>query len=144
MGIVSELTGGAAGGIIGGIGKILDDTFTNDEERAKAEIAMRKIEQAPFMANLEIDKVEASHASIFVAGARPALKWVIAIGVAYEVIIRPLLAWVTGVISAFTDVVIAVPPSISLGELIALMGGGGALYAARSWEGVNGKKRDTI
>lgn len=134
----------AASGIVSGVGGILDDLFTSDEERAKAEIAMARISQAPFLASLEIDKEEAKHASIFVAGARPFLKWVVGGGVAYEVLLRPLLTWLTNIANGLFDLAIVAPPSISLEELITLVTGGAALYGARAVEGVMGRKRNHV
>ncbi len=43
------------------------------------------------MAQIEVNKVEASSGSIFVAGWRPAVGWVCAAGLAAQVIILPLL-----------------------------------------------------
>lgn len=44
-------------------------------------------------AQSDINKVEASSASIFVAGWRPALGWVCASAFAFQFILRPVLQW---------------------------------------------------
>lgn len=41
----------------------------------------------------DIDKVEASNSSLFVAGWRPAIGWVCASAYAFQFLIRPLLQW---------------------------------------------------
>jgi len=133
-----------ASGLVSGVGGILDDLFTSDEERGKVEIAKARIAQAPFLANLAVDKEEAKHASIFVAGARPFLKWVVGFGVGYEVVLRPLMTWITNLLNGIFDLAIIAPPSISVEELITLLTGGAALYGARSVEGIMGNKRDRI
>ena len=70
------------GGVVEAVGKVADDLFTSDEERAAAQLESDRIglEAAKVDADLikgqqEINKVEAAHASIFVAGWRPALGW---------------------------------------------------------------------
>lgn len=69
-------------------------------ERAKAEMESEllkaSIEQAA--AQSETNKVEAAHASIFVAGWRPMIGWIGAAGLGYQYIGRPLavgLGWTT-------------------------------------------------
>lgn len=44
----------------------------------------------------EINKIEAQHRSLFVAGWRPAIGWVCAIGLAFPFIVNPLIEWAGG------------------------------------------------
>lgn len=64
------------GGIVEAVGKIADNLFTSDKERLDAELDLRKIgiEAAKIDASLltgqqEINKTEALHSSVFVAGS---------------------------------------------------------------------------
>jgi hypothetical protein len=81
------------------VGKTLLDRFVPDPA-AKREAEMEMIRMAAegelkqTIAQLEINAREASHASIFVAGWRPAFGWCGAAGFLYATIGQPLLAWV--------------------------------------------------
>ena len=111
---------GIAEGVMGG----LDDLFTSDEERAKAALKIQEVLQKPHilqaMANIE----EAKHKSVFVAGWRPAIGWVCAIGLGYQFLILPF----AGLINAYS-LLPAELPSIQAAELttlvMALLGLGG-------------------
>jgi len=46
----------------------VDKIFTNDEERIQAQVALDKIAQKPAILQAEINKIEAQHRSLFVAG----------------------------------------------------------------------------
>lgn len=71
--------------LIGGVAKIADDLITTDEERAKMALEDRKIEAALQQGQVETNKIEAAHASLFVAGWRPYAGWVAstALGMVY-------------------------------------------------------------
>lgn len=95
MGFFSGLIGGSAVEPIKAIGNVFDDLFTSDEERITLEVAKQRLAQKPAMAQNEINKVQASHRSMFVAGARPFLMWVCGVGLAMAFIINPLIEFVS-------------------------------------------------
>ena len=64
------------GEIVGGVGKIADDLITTDKERLTLAIEEKKIEAGLIQSQIEVNKVEAQHASVFVAGWRPFIGWV--------------------------------------------------------------------
>ena len=68
----------------------------NGAEKAKQAIEAELIKNATQLnlAQAETNKIEASHRSIFVAGWRPCLGWVAALGFAWMFVIAPLLQWV--------------------------------------------------
>jgi len=81
MGFLSALGIGAVSGLaapIDAIGNLFDKLFTSDEERAQANAVMEKLKQHPMELQVEINKLEAQHRSVFVAGWRPAIGWVMA------------------------------------------------------------------
>ena len=45
------------------------------------------------LAQTEINKAEASHASIFVAGWRPFIGWVCGVGIAWSMVAQPVVQW---------------------------------------------------
>lgn len=81
---------------IDAVGNAVDKIFTSDEERAQAAAVMTKLRLQPSILNLELNKVEAQHRSIFVAGWRPSIGYICAIGLSFPFIINPCLQWYTG------------------------------------------------
>jgi len=59
------------GGVIAAGGNLLDDLFTSDEEKLALGIQEKQIDAGLRTGQMETNKVEASHKSIFVAGWRP-------------------------------------------------------------------------
>ena len=71
MGILSKIIGGAAAQPVQAVGNVLDKLFTSDEERLDKKIILERLMQQPSLAQIELNKVEAQHRSLFVAGWRP-------------------------------------------------------------------------
>ncbi|MBU4317054.1 MAG: holin family protein [Proteobacteria bacterium] len=82
------------GSIVEGVGKIADDLFTSDEERMKLALQDKAIDADLVKGQIEVNKAEAQHKSIFVAGWRPAIGWVGVFSMAYQFILYPLLVWI--------------------------------------------------
>jgi hypothetical protein len=105
MGIGIDLKG--IGEIFSGAGKFAGDmrsAITGDisaEKKAELEIKMQEFEAAAARAQTEINKVEASSSSLFVAGWRPAFGWCGVIIVAMIYLVNPILkAFGIGIIEA--------------------------------------------
>ena len=96
MSFWTKLFGSAVTEPIDALGSAVDKIFTNDEERMQAQAVLDKIAQKPAILQAEINKIEAQHRSLFVAGWRPAIGWVCAIGLAFPFIINPLIEWAGG------------------------------------------------
>ena len=83
-------------GIVKTVGDVLDKLFTSDDERAKAKIALLQLQQQLPMAQIELNREEAKHSSILVAGARPFILWGVGgmfmLGSFMDVFVRPLLS----------------------------------------------------
>jgi hypothetical protein len=78
--VLSLVGGKGDGSLIEKIGEAVDNNFTSKreiEEKAM-EIALeeRKLEQELLLGQIEINKIEANHKSVFVAGWRPFIGWV--------------------------------------------------------------------
>lgn len=138
------------GGVITAVGQVADDLFTSDEERLRAQIESDKLglEAAKVDAGLiagqqEINKVEAQHDSIFVAGWRPALGWVGVSGMAYQYIVYPLLTWAWAYMQAqgWIEGGYKPPPLLDIDALMVLLTGILGLASARTFEKVKGVAR---
>ena len=83
--------------LIPAVSGILDKFIEDKDQKAKLahEIATMAEKQAheAAMAQVEVNKAEAGHRSIFVAGWRPFVGWVCAIALAYHFVIQPLLVF---------------------------------------------------
>lgn len=79
------------------IGTVLDRVIPdkNAKEKAKQEIEKTLIDNAVALnlAQAETNKVEASHRSVWVAGWRPCLGWVAALGFAWMFVMQPIAQW---------------------------------------------------
>lgn len=125
------------GGIVEGVGKIIDDLHTSDKERMDAQIEVAKIEAGLKQGQIDVNKTEAQHQSVFVSGWRPFIGWVCGCGFVYQYVARPLLPWALTV--AGVDGVPALPAlDGSLMELTVGMLGLGALRTFEKTKGVAG------
>ena len=94
MSMLGERGGGGATSAVEAVGKVVDELFTSDEERLDRKAVLARIAQRPTLVQAEINRIEAQHRSIFVAGWRPAIGWVCAAGLAaYFLPQYALAAW---------------------------------------------------
>mgnify|MGYP001307522027 FL=1 len=74
----------------------------------------------------EINKIEAQHRTIFVAGWRPFIGWVCGVALAYNFILRDLLVWFIGPEQ--------VPPALQMEHLMTVLIGMLGLGGMRTFE----------
>lgn len=122
------------------ITKLLD-LIPDPEARRKAEAeayAMLSSQQHEIAkAVLEINKAEAQHSSIFVAGWRPFIGWVCGMAFAWHFLGEPMTTYAL----AFAGKAVQLPPSLDMGELLAVLGGLLGIGGLRSWEKAKGVAR---
>ena len=127
-------------GSVGGLAKDIRGAITGEispEKKSELEAKLLELDTTVALGQMEINKEEAKHKSLFVSGWRPAAGWVCVSGIAYKFILNPLIEWV--VLLCNIDVI---APKISTGELIALLAPLLGIGAYRSYEkvkGVNGR-----
>jgi hypothetical protein len=81
------------GSVIDAVGKVAGDLITTDKERMELELRAKELDQASDLAQIDVNKAEAGHSSIFVAGWRPAIGWIGAAAMAYQFLLYPMLMW---------------------------------------------------
>lgn len=131
------------GGIIDAVGKMADSLMTSDEERDRLRLEALKAETEAYRAEtdrlggqLEVNRTESQHASVFVAGWRPAVGWVCVLALAYQFLVYPLLVWLwsfwqaTGALPA----TLTPPPMLDVEALMVLVTGMLGIAGARTWE----------
>jgi hypothetical protein len=88
----------AGGGIVSaaeGIANIIDQFVETDDEKRVAELIKAKMMMKPSLAQVELNKIEAGHRSIFVAGWRPFIGWVCGFALLWHFILFDFLTWIT-------------------------------------------------
>ena len=120
--------------LIGPVSGLLDKFIEDKDQKAAlaheiAPMSERHAHEA-LKGQLEINKVEAAHKSLFVAGWRPAIGWVCMLGLLYNTIIA-------NVLSIWIEV-----PEVDTTLLVPVMMGMLGLGAMRSYEKVNHVSRE--
>jgi len=119
------------------IGKTLLDRFVPDPEKkreAEAQFLQMAMdgELKQVIAQLEINAREATHPSMWVAGWRPAVGWVGALGLFYATIGQPVLAWVSAARGW------PVPPDLNVDLLWVTLSGMLGIGGLRTYEKAKG------
>ena len=92
--MIGRFLGGGVASAVEGFAAAIDRFVETDEERKAAELLKAKMAARPAEAQIELNKIEAQHRSIFVAGWRPCVGWVCAAALAWHFILSDLTAWV--------------------------------------------------
>ena len=130
----------AVGGIIGAVGQVLDDLVTTDKERMDAQIELAKIDASLLTAQMDVNKAEAGHTSIWVAGARPAILWIGAAAMAWTFVLHPMLVWCWALMQAkgWIPQGMPSPPTLQSDELWVIISGILGIGGYRTLERVKG------
>ena len=122
---------------------IIDRVVPDKNAAKKAKLDMQKELTTAFnkanLAQIETNKIQAAHPSIFVSGARPAIMWICAFGLGWQFVFQPVAVW--GL--ALTDAGVALPIIETEGLMsltLALLGLGGM----RSFEKSKGVQRNNM
>jgi|SRR5688572_18064103 len=130
--------------LIGPVTSLLERVLPNPEARAAAQLELLKLQQqgefkeldaqlSRDLGQIEVNKAEAASGNAFASSWRPLCGYVCVLGLSYQFVLQPLLAWASG-IQAWP-----LPPELDLGDLITLLGGMlglGTLRTAEKFKGV--------
>lgn len=94
MGFFARLLGTGAAAPIEAIGSAFDKLFTSDEEKLDKQALLARVAQQPQLLQAEINRIEAAHRSLFVAGWRPFIGWVCGLGFLWAFLGHPVFEWV--------------------------------------------------
>ena len=131
-------------GLIGPIIGPLIDRIPDKNERARAKEAVEAQMLAAMTSlvqgQLEINKAEAQHGSIFVAGWRPGIGWICGIALGWNFILQPIFSWI-----AFTaGIDLSSAPTLDTGELTTILLGMLGLGGLRTYEKRLGVAREGL
>tara|TARA_R110001592_G_C12880275_1_gene724630 strand:- start:268 stop:672 length:405 start_codon:yes stop_codon:yes gene_type:complete len=129
------------GSLVGPVTGLLDKFIEDKDVKNKLahEVATMSERHAQELAKgqLEVNKVEAAHKSLFVAGWRPAVGWTCCLGMASNFLLIPMANFVL----ALTGSAIVVP-LLDTGEMMPVLMGMLGLGAMRTYEKKQGVQRD--
>lgn len=128
-----------AGPVLDIVNKLIPDPVA----KAQAQMQLMQLQQNEQFKELDAqlalsaqqtdtNKVEATNASIFVAGWRPFVGWVCGSGLAYQYLFDPMFSWVAAINHW------PIPPSLDMSTLITMLGGMLGFGAMRTYEKING------
>ena len=115
------------------VGTVIDDLHFSGEEKEKLKLQMKEIDAKLKEKQLDINKAEASHRSVFVSGWRPFLGWVSGLSIGYVYLFQPILDMILQMFGVEVDWVV-----LDLGQLMPLEIGMVGLGGLRSFEKAKG------
>jgi hypothetical protein len=104
------------------IDRVIPDTAA--AERAKAELESTE-SRATFenaLAQIEVNRVEASSTNLFVAGWRPACGWIGAISLGYAAVVEPMVRFIAKVGYGYEGVFPVIDTTITMQILFGILG----------------------
>ena len=122
--------------LIGPIAGLLDKFIPDADEKAKlahdiATMAEKHAHEAA-MAQVEVNKAEAQHRSVFVAGWRPFLGWCLSFAMAWHFVLAPMTMFVC----TYAGVDIPELPTFDMDSLMTVLLGMLGLGGLRTYEKV--------
>ena len=125
--------------LIDPISNILDKFVADKDLKQKLEHELKTELHRANMAQIEVNKEQAKHSSLFVSGARPAIMWVCCLGLFWSFFLAPFLNWL--IIVTGSDVSLpAIQTEGLLTLTLSLLGLGGY----RSFEKFKGVARSSL
>ena len=129
---LGKLVGSGVGTTVESIGKTIDKFVETPDEKRAAETLMAKLQQNADQWQVEVNKIEEGHRTIFVAGWRPFVGWVCGMGLCYYFILSPFVATIS-VLCGFEGTL----PQIAIGPLITILLAMLGMSATRTYEKIN-------
>jgi hypothetical protein len=116
------------------VGKFVKDKDLAAKLTAQADSEEFKGNLSLLTGQMEVNKIEAAHKSVFVSGWRPFIGWVCGVSLAYNFIIYPMLSFVVTVFVEEPPVL----PVLDAAQLMTLVTGMLGLAATRSHDKAKG------
>jgi hypothetical protein len=138
--MLANLLKGVVGPIVDGFLKFIPDKNKRAEAKEQLESQMLVAMTALVQGQLDINKMEAQHGNLFVAGWRPAIGWICGIALGWNYILQPLISW--GMFIYGTD--LADAPRLDTAELTTILLGMLGLGGLRTYEKRLGVARTAI
>lgn len=107
------------------------------KERAAMEMQAELLKYAAeqSVAQMEVNKVEAGHQSLFVAGWRPFIGWMGGVSLGYAFLAQPILSWFLAIVGV--DTPLPMPDTEAMMALVTAMLGVTAARSFDKWKGTS-------
>lgn len=92
MSIIGSLFSNSASSVVKEVGNALDKVFTSDEEILSKQVIIERLNSELSKGQIDLNKIESQHRSIFISGWRPFIGWVCGIGLFYEFLLKPIIS----------------------------------------------------
>ena len=129
--------GSLVGPVTGLLDKFIEDKDVKNKLAHDLSTMAERHAQELAKGQLEVNKTEAAHKSLFVAGWRPAIGWICGLGMASNFLVIPIANFVL----ALTGSTILIP-LLDTGEMMPVLMGMRGLGAMRTYEKKQGVQRD--
>jgi hypothetical protein len=121
----------------GPLSEILDKFVADKDLKQKLSHELEISLHRANIAQLEVNKTEAAHKSIFVSGWRPFVGWCCGVSLAYHFLVAPFLAFILGFY--YPDVTL---PEFDFSQLSTILMGMLGLGGLRTFEKMKGVSRE--
>lgn len=117
-----------------------------EELRQKGNLAELTAHVQLMLGQIEVNKEQAKHKSIFVAGARPFVLWVCAVSLAYSGILYEMILWLWTVVDVYKEIPegITPPPKPDAESLYPLLFGLLGIGGYRTFEKAKGVETNSL
>ena len=122
--------------LIDPISNILDKFVADKDLKQKLEHELKTELHRANMAQIEVNKEEAKHRTVFVAGWRPFTGWVCATALAYHFILEPVIVFILALYNIQLTL-----PQFDMGSLLTVLMGMLGLGGLRTYEKQKGLTR---
>ena len=138
--IFKFLSGDAMDSLVGLFKDYQDKKMTKEELRFKLETFEASNTQELKLAQIELNKQEADHSSMFVAGWRPFLGWVCGLGFAMNFLVAPVGTFISAS-AGYPDVIF---PQADVSTMMPILLGMLGLGGYRTYEKTVDKERNKL
>ena len=115
------------------VSEILDKLVADKDLKLKLQHELNQELHKANIAQIEVNKVEAAHRNVFVAGWRPFTGWVCASALAYHFILEPIIVFGLALYSVELTL-----PQFDMGSLLTVLMGMLGLSGLRTFEKTKG------
>ena len=115
------------------VARILDKFIPDKDLKEKLEHEIKLEIQKANIAQIEVNKAEAAHRTVFVAGWRPFIGWTCGLALSYHFILQPIIVFTMSVNGLAYDL-----PEFDMGSLMTIVLGLLGLGGMRSFEKLKG------
>ena len=120
--------------VVGVAGKVLDKFVEDKDLKRKLESELKSQIISLDLAQAQTNLEQAKHASIFIAGARPAIMWICAFGLGWQFVFQPITVWLFTVFGS--DLVLPVLQTEGLMPLTLSLLGLGSMRSFDKYKGI--------